>query len=154
MSNISKQRASTLIEVLIAVSVIASVLTAVSAMISMSIKVSDSNEKKQLALQKAQEALEFFRKERSINSWHNFSTPLVDGSHYCVSALPEGIASMSAKLGFCSNNDVLEAARYEFKREAVINFYGVNSVNVQIDMAWTDGSKAKTLTLQQSFENY
>lgn len=154
MSNINKQAASTLIEVLIAVSIIATVLTAVSAMISMSIKVSDGNERKQLALQKAQEALEFFRKERSINSWFSFSSPLVNGSRYCVSSLPEAVSSMSAKLGACSDSDVLEAAKYEFKREAVISFNSANSVNVQIDLRWTDGAKAKNLILEQSFENY
>lgn len=153
-NQLSRQRASTLVEVLVAVTVIALVLTAVGAMISMSIKLASSNEQQQLALQKAQEALEFFRKERLINSWYSFSNPLVDDSTYCLSSMPEEVASISAKLGFCSEQDVLEAAKYNFKREASVNFSGSNSLTIQVDMNWTDGNKAKNLTLEQSFENY
>lgn len=154
MLDTNSQKASTLIEVLIAVSIIALVLTAVGSMISMSIKLADSNEKQQLALQKAEEALEFFRKERSINSWYSFSTPLVDGAVYCVSSLPESVASLSAKLGTCSDSDVLEAARYRFKRQAVIDFDGFSSVKVEIDIDWQEGTRLKNLSLDQSFENY
>lgn len=154
MSNINRQQGSTLVEVLVAVSIVALVLTAVSAMISMSVKLAESNEKKQLALQKAQEALEFFRKERSINSWHSFSTPLEDGAVYCVSSLPESVASISASLGNCAEDEVLEAARYSFKREAMVNFNNSNNLDVQIELLWQDGTKAKNLILEQGFENY
>ena len=123
-------------------------------MISMSVKVSESNERKQLALQKAHEALEFFRKERSVNSWHNFSTPLINGSSYCVSTMPEEISSMSAKLGTCADSDILEAARYEFKRQALINFNSNDSVKITVDLDWYEGAKAKNLSLEQDFDNY
>lgn len=154
MSNTTNQQASTLIEILIAVSIIALVLTSVSAMITMSIKLAGSNEQKQLALQKAQEAMEFFRKERSINSWYSFSTPLTDGSLYCVSTLPESIASVSAKLGTCSDSDVLEAAKYQFQREASVQFNNTNSIRVGVDVSWRDGNKAKNLFIEQNFENF
>jgi prepilin-type N-terminal cleavage/methylation domain-containing protein len=154
VSNTNKQAGSTLIEILVAISVISLVLTAVGSMISMSIKLSDSNEQKQLALQKAQETLEFFRKERSINSWSSFSTPLEDEGTYCLSSLPENIASMSANLGVCGDEDLFEAAKYKFKREAMINFNDENSLKVEINLSWQDGSKAKDLSIEQGFENY
>ncbi len=154
MSNTTRQQASTLIEILIAVSIIALVLTSVSAMITMSIKLAGSNEQKQLALQKAQEAMEFFRKERSINSWYSFSTHLTDGSLYCVSTLPESIASVSAKLGTCSDTDVLEAAKYQFQREASVQFNSTSSIRVGIDVSWRDGNKDKNLFIEQNFENF
>lgn len=154
MSNTNSQKASTLIEILIAVTIIALVLTSVSAMITMSIKLASSNEQKQLALQKAQEAMEFFRKERSVNSWYSFSTPLNDGGSYCISSLPESIASMSAKLGTCGETNVLEAAKYEFKREANIQFNTESSIKVEIDVLWQDGSKNKNLSIDQNFENF
>ncbi len=154
MCSTNKQTGSTLVEILVAVSIIAIVLTAVSAMMSMSVKLAGSNEKKQLALQKAQEALEFFRKERLINSWHGFSTPLTDGGLYCVSSLPTSVASISAKLGACTNNDLLEAARYSFKREALVNFNDADNVNIEIQIRWDDGNKTKDLSLEQNFENY
>ncbi len=153
MSATNKQRASTLVEILIAVAIIALVLTSVSAMITMSIKLTDSNEQKQLALQKAEEAMEFFRKERSINSWHSFSTPLNDGV-YCVSDLPEEIASMSAKLGVCDEENLLEAAKYQFKREAVVEFNGANNVRIEVELLWRDGNKNKNLSIEQNFENF
>ena len=154
MFNTNKQTASTLIEVLIAVSIIALVLTAVGSMISMSIKLADSNEKQQLALQKAEEALEFFRKERSINSWSSFSTPLVGGAVYCINSLPDSVVNLSAKLGVCADDDVLEAARYRFKRQVTINFNSASNVRIEIDLDWQEGTKVKNLSLEQSFENY
>jgi len=154
MLNTTSQRASTLIEILIAVSIIALVLTSVSAMITMSIKLASSNEQKQLALQKAEEAMEFFRKERAINSWQSFSTSLVDGEVYCVSSLPEAIASISAQLGTCSEENVLEAAKYPFRREAIVQFNSVNNVKLEVKLLWLDGNKVKDLSIEQNFENF
>lgn len=153
MSNTNKQKGSTLVEILIAVTIISLVLTAVSAMIMMSIKLANSNEQKQLALQKAQEAMEFFRKERAINSWHSFSAPIENG-RYCVSSLPESIASVSARPGTCGDDDWLEAAKYQFKREADIEFTTENSVKIEIDVLWQDGNKNKNLAIEQNFENF
>jgi len=149
-----RQRGSTLVEILVAVTIIALVLTAVSAMISMSVKLAENNEKKQLALQKAEEALEFFRKERSISSWNSFSNSLTDEAIYCVSAFPEQIASLSAQLGACGDEDTMEAARYSFKRQVEVNFDGSDRLSVEIEMLWNDGTKAKNLLLEQAFENY
>lgn len=154
MSNINRQVGSTLIEVLVAISVIALVFTAVGSMISMSIKLSDSNEQNQLALQKAQEAMEFFRKERSINSWASFSTPLEDEGIYCLNSMPDSVASISAQLGTCGDEDLLEAAKYEFKREAAITFNSANSLTIEMNLLWQDGNKAKDLSIEQDFENY
>lgn len=154
MSNMNKQQASTLVEVLIAVSIIALVLTSVSAMITMSIKLANSNEQKQLALQKTQEALEFFRKERAISSWHGFSNSLSDGGIYCLSSLPESVASMSAKIGACTDEEVLEAAKYQFRREASIVFNDANSLKVMVEVFWQDNAKNKNLVLEQNFDNY
>ncbi len=154
MSNMNKQQASTLVEVLIAVSIIALVLTAVSAMMTMSIKLANSNEQKQLALQKTQEALEFFRKERAVNSWHSFSNALVNDGVYCLSSLPESVASMSAKLGACTDEEVLEAAKYQFQREANISFNNANSLKIIVEVFWQDNKKTKNLAIEQNFDNY
>lgn len=154
MSNMNKQQASTLVEVLIAVSIIALVLTAVSAMMTMSIKLANSNEQKQLALQKTQEALEFFRKERAVNSWRSFSNALVNDGVYCLSSLPESVASMSAKLGACTDEEVLEAAKYQFQREANISFNNANSLKVIVEVFWQDNKKTKNLAIEQNFDNY
>lgn len=154
MSKRHLQAGSTLIEILVAVTIIALVLTAVSAMISMSIKLADSNEKQQLALQKAEEALEFFRKERAIWSWTAFSAPLVDLSTYCMSDLPSSVASISAQLGECGDDEVLSAARYSFKRQATVTFESANRLSIEIEMLWNDGAKAKNLVIDQQFENY
>lgn len=150
----SSQVGSTLIEVLVAVTIIAMALTSIGSMIAMSIRLSNSNEQKQLALQKAQEAIEFFRKERLINSWYSFSTNLGDGDIYCMDSLPTSVASMSAMLGACGSGDYLEAAKYNFFREAEITFASANSLTVKVDIDWEDSGKAKNLEIEQSFENY
>ena len=154
MSNMNSQKASTLVEILIAVTIIALVLTSVSAMITMSIKLANSNEQKQLALQKAEEAMEFFRKERSVNSWYSFSAPLEDGSSYCINSFPESIANISVQLGACGEADFLEAAKYQFQREASVQFNNENNIRVEIDVLWKDGNKDKNLFIEQNFENF
>lgn len=143
-----------MIELLVAVTIISLVITAVSAMVTMSMRLADNNEKHQLALQKAEEALEFFRKERAVRTWTGFSGPLQDAATYCLAVLPPDTAELATQLGECGADEALEAARYRFIRQARVDFTSNDSLVVQINMNWTDGARPKSLVLTQIFENY
>jgi type II secretory pathway pseudopilin PulG len=85
-----KQAGSTFIEVLVAMVVVATVLTALGSMMALSMRVAEANEMEQLAQLKAQQVLEFFRKERLVGGWNTFYSSLNDGD-YCLSPLPSSI---------------------------------------------------------------
>jgi len=61
---------------------------------------------------------------------------------------------MSAKLGACGEIDFLEAAKYRFQREANIQFNSENNIRIEVDLLWQDGSKEKSLSIEQNFENF
>ena len=150
----TKNRGSSLVEVLVAVSIIALVLTAVSSMIFASVKLAESNEIRQLALQKNEETLEFFRKERFINSWDSFKNNLQDNTTYCLSTLPDDLTGMADKMGTCGDTDNFQAASYFFRREVVVDILSTDSLNLIVNLIWTAGGEEKVLSLEQVFERY
>jgi type II secretory pathway pseudopilin PulG len=89
-----KQAGSTFIEVLVAMVVVATVLTALGSMMALSMRVAEANEMEQLAQLKAQQVLEFFRKERLTKGWSTFFSTL-DNGDYCLSPLPANIDEIS-----------------------------------------------------------
>ena len=151
---IRKDTGSSLVEVLVAVSIIALVLTAVSSMIFASVKLAESNEIRQLALQKNEETLEFFRKERFVNSWDSFTDNLQDETTYCLSTMPDDLTGMSEKAGECAEDNNFQAAAYYFQREVLVDVLDVDSVNLIVNLIWTAGGEEKVLSLEQVFENY
>jgi prepilin-type N-terminal cleavage/methylation domain-containing protein len=150
----SKQRGSTLVEVLVAATIIALALTAASAMTAMSVKVAENNERHQLALQKAEEALETVRRDRIINSWVNFNAAFTQADRYCLNELPEQLSDLAAKVGDCGSEDFLTAANYHFVRQAYVEVISADALSVRIEITWQDGSKPKLVQVEQRFENY
>ena len=150
----SAQHGSTLIEVLAASAIISLALTAASAMTAMSVKLAENNERQQLALQKAQEAMETVRRERFIGSWTDFSTAFNQSATYCFNVLPSDLATLSATTGACAAEDFLQVANYRFVRQAQVQIHSADALTVNISITWQDGNKDKRLDLEQRFENY
>jgi len=95
-----KQRAFTFVEVLVATMLVALVMTALGSMMALSMRVAEANEMEQLAQLKAQQTMEFFRRERLIRGWSDFYNSLQDNATYCLNTLPTNIVNIS--LGSCS----------------------------------------------------
>jgi len=148
------QHGSTLIEVLTASAIISLALTAASAMTAMVVKLAENNERHQLALQKAQEAMETVRRERFIGSWTDFSTAFNQSVTYCFNVLPSDLAALGGMTGACGEEDFLQVANYRFVRQAEVQIHSADALTVNISMTWQDGSKSKQLNLEQRFENY
>lgn len=153
-SSKSAQHGSTLVEVLAASAIISLALTAASAMTAMSVKLAENNERQQLALQKAQEAMETVRRERFIGSWTDFSTAFNQSATYCFNVLPSDLVALGSMTGVCGEEDFLQVANYRFVRQAQVQIHSADALTVNISMTWQDGSKSKQLNLEQRFENY
>jgi prepilin-type N-terminal cleavage/methylation domain-containing protein len=95
-----QQRAFTFIEVLVATLLVALVMTALGSMMALSARVAEANEMEQLAQLKAQQTMDFFRRERLIRGWANFYDSLQDNNTYCLNSLPTNIVDLSS--GACS----------------------------------------------------
>lgn len=96
-----KQGAFTFVEVLVATLLVTLVMTALGSMMALSMRVAEANEMEQLAQLKAQQTMEFFRRERLVRGWEDFYNSLQDNTTYCLNTLPANIASIST--GGCSN---------------------------------------------------
>ncbi len=149
-----QQRGSTLIEVLAAATVIALALTAASAMTAMSVKVAENNERYQLALQKAEEALELVRRERLINSWQAFHTAFTQAEIYCFNQLPAQLSELGERAGACVSDNYLVAANYNFVRQVEVEVISAEAVLVKLELSWQDGNKPKSVEVEQRFDRY
>lgn len=87
-SKLINQRAFTFVEVLVATLIVAMVMTALGSMMALSARVAEANEMEQLAQLKAQQAIEFFRRERLVRGWKVFDDKLNNGHIYCLNDLP------------------------------------------------------------------
>lgn len=153
MNKLKKQRASTLVEVLVAVAVISTVITAIMAMLAMSVKVAESNEKRQLALQKGNEMTEYLRKERLITSWPNFNSQFTEAT-YCLINFPNSLSEIVDEIGTCSDEQYFTAAGYDFQRELIVTNNGTDVLSMQVVVRWEDAGLDKELVLNQEFREY
>jgi type II secretory pathway pseudopilin PulG len=151
------QRASTLVEILVALMVIMVVLTSIMAVMSMSIRLSESNEKRLLALQKAEETVEYFKRERLLNPWSVFFPALPEGS-YCfpVASMPDSLQLVASGeyFGTCGPEDTFESAGYEFQREVEISHPDSSTLLLTVVISWMQANGEKTLSLQQEYKEY
>ncbi len=153
-----KQAGSTFIEVLVAMVVVATVLTALGSMMALSMRVAEANEMEQLAQLKAQQVLEFIRKERLVKGWNTFFSSL-DNGDYCLSPLPDSIDNISPAP--CPT-PLTVLNHFYYKIEASLNKdVTVGAESVQLEVNVYRYSKGGTLlgngaffTLNQIFKQY
>lgn len=157
------QRASTLIEVLVAMTIVATILTALGSMMAMSVKVAQRNEMEQLALMQAQETMEYFRKERNLVGWDKFFK-MIDTDEalsLCFNTLPANISEMPTDE--CGDDLVtIELASFDFQREVTITRTvnltnpSQNALQARVDIyrGVKTADKEPFLSLSQDFRPY
>ena len=158
-----KQGAFTFVEVLAAVSIVALVMTALGSMMALSVRVAEANEMEQLAQMKAQQSIEFFRRERLVRGWTAFYSNLNDNATYCLNTFPGDIANMHSVLGSCSAHQG-DLNFFYYSIEATItkiDSLNEESVKVQIDIYRFDKSGSPVgdsddafYTVEQTFKKY
>ena len=113
-------------------------------MMSMSVRVAERNEMEQLARLKAQETLEYFRKERSIRGWSEFFNMTAGADNeelsYCFNDLPADITLISGLNSDCGSDlATIDLASFDFQREVNITrqieaIAAQNSVRVEVEI--------------------
>lgn len=151
-----KQGAFTFVEVLVAVTIVALVMTALGSMMALSVRVAEANEMEQLAQMKAQQSIEFFRRERLVRGWNIFSDNLTN-STYCLNTLPDTIVSLTT--GPCSSPQT-DFNFFYYNIEANIINNSTDQIDVQIDIYRYDKSGNEIYpgvafyTVNQTFKQY
>jgi type II secretory pathway pseudopilin PulG len=145
------QSGQTIVEVLVAVAVMGLVLTAVAAMLSLSVKNSAETRSKALATQRAQEAVEVFRRERKVQGWTAFVANVPDGV-VCLNGLPSNSDEFNGlNTGACGEG-VAEAGT-EFTRQALISFPASGIVTIEATVSWMDGNKPRSVVVTQQLQD-
>lgn len=162
----NKQGAFTFVEVLAAVSIVALVMTAMGSMMALSVRVAEANEMEQLAQMKAQQSIEFFRRERLVRGWTAFNTKLEDGKTYCLSDIPTAIGGLSTKpLSGCPKKIDFNFFRYSIEAKISNTISPQESITVTINIDRFDLANNKIIknpsepnepfyTVEQTFKKY
>jgi type II secretory pathway pseudopilin PulG len=152
----NSQKGSSLIEIIVATGVMALVLTSIVAGLTLSLKTNAESEYRSQAVSRAQEAMEIFRRERTLLGWEAFSSSLVGDTEYCFKELPDPFEAFTG--GACDSSDTIVISGQEFIREAEVNVDVANpsdpQVRVKIIMSWTTNENTKDVEIVQIFRKW
>ncbi|MFA6814662.1 MAG: hypothetical protein WCR60_03910, partial [Patescibacteria group bacterium] len=150
--------AFTFVEVLVATMLVAIVMTALGSMMALSMRVAEANEMEQLAQLKAQQSMDFFRRERLIRGWGNFYASLGNDT-YCLNTLPDNISGIVR--ANCSGYETDFNFFYYSVEASIIknNSPGEQSVDVEVKIyRYTKNGdlvgSGSFFTVKQTFKQY
>lgn len=147
-------RGSSLIEIVIVTGVMALVLTAIVAGLTLSLKTNADSEYRSRAVQRTQEAMEVFRRERTVRGWDVFISSFTSGATYCLAELPAPTEEFTE--GACFNEDSIVISGVDFYREAVVTVDNSDptdpQLRVELTTSWDSGSGERTVNIVQSFQ--
>jgi type II secretory pathway pseudopilin PulG len=150
------QRGSSLIEIIVATGVMALVLTSIVAGLTLSLKTNAEIEYRSQAVKRAQEAMEVFRRERTLLGWEAFADALRGSSTYCFVDLPEPREGFVG--GSCGTDDTIVISGQEFMREAEVVVNETDPTNplisVQVTVSWITNDNAKDVEIVQVFRRW
>lgn len=153
---INYQRGSSLIEIVVATGVMALVLTAIVAGLTLSLKTNADSEYRSQATKRAQEAMEVFRRERTLQGWDVFADSWIDGATYCLKDLPAPKTTFT--VGECAADDALVISGVEMYREAVVLIDTSNPADPQVEVTvavtWDSGGSPRDVSLVQGFRRW
>lgn len=156
LKQLLQQRGSGLIEIIVATGVMALVLTSIVAGLTLSLKTNAESEYRFQAVKRAQEAMEIFRRERTLLGWDAFVTALKASNIYCFKDLPAPFESFVP--GACANTDVIVISGQEFVREANVTVDETDPNNPQIKviitMSWLTNDNIKDVEIAQVFRRW
>jgi type II secretory pathway pseudopilin PulG len=150
------QAGSSLIEVVVATGVMALVLTALVAGMTVSLQTSAEAKYRSQAIKRGQEAMEVFRRERTLLGWDNFFNQFDTGSTYCLQELPAPKENFIA--GECSSEESLVVSGIDLYRQAVVTVDDSDPTNpqvrVEITVTWNAGRGERGVDLTQVFRQW
>lgn len=151
------QQAFTFVEVLVATLIVAMVMTALGSMMALSARVAEANEMEQLAQLKAQQAIEFFRRERLVRGWKVFDEKLNHGNTHCLNDLPTD--TTIDDLGSACGTDYVDNFNFFYYAIEAKITQTLEPIDIQINIYRYDksGNKIGTdafYTTTQTFQKY
>jgi type II secretory pathway pseudopilin PulG len=150
------QQGSGLIEIIVATGVMALVLTAIIAGLTLSLRTSSETEYRSQSVKRAQEAMEVFRRERTIRGWEAFVDSVKVDSTYCMSALPSPQATWDP--GVCDPSETFIISGQEFTREAIVVVDETVPTDVQVRVkiivSWVTDENSKDVQIFQTFRKW
>lgn len=150
-TKLAKTAGQTIVEVLVAVAVLGLVLTAVAAMLTLTVKNAAESRSKALATQRAQEAVEVYRRERKVLGWTEFLANVGDGT-FCLNILPTNSDEFKALANGECTEGVPEAGT-EFIREVTVSQPAAGVVKIEATVGWTDGNKSRSVVVTQQLQD-
>jgi type II secretory pathway pseudopilin PulG len=140
----------TLVEILIATAVVAVVLTAIATSLSFTVKNSAEARYRAVASSLAQEAVEVFRRERSVQGWEAFYAGLPASATYCFNTLPTSPVVFTQGTGACGTTYFSPSGTaVSFKREASLQ-KGANQVTITVVVSWEDTADWNDVTVTET----
>lgn len=150
------QQGSSLIEIIVATGVMALVLTSIVAGLTLSLKTNAESEYRSQAVKRAQEAMEVFRRERTLLGWESFINTFRTNTVYCFKDLPEPFGEFTR--GACGSDDTIVISGQEFVREATVTVDETDpnnpQVRVVVTMSWTTNDNVKDVEIVQVFRRW
>ncbi|MGB9883479.1 MAG: type IV pilus modification PilV family protein [Microgenomates group bacterium] len=136
---LTKNKAFSLIEVLVFVSILMVFFVSALSVVAFSLKNLKSSEYKILASYYAQQAVEWLNAEKWTD-WNNFFSK--SNHNYCINTLSWN------SIGNCDSNFGIPAI---FKRELSLTTINNNQIEAQINVYWFDINKQQILTVKRIF---
>jgi prepilin-type N-terminal cleavage/methylation domain-containing protein len=148
------QAGQSLIEVLIAVAIVGVILTTIAGGMTYSIKNTAESRYRSLATTLAQDAVEVFRRERSLLGWESFYEIFTGAPSetYCFNTLPAtstqfaNVTPGDCTVGFAQVGT-------EFTREVIVDPAG-GQLRVEAVVSWYDGSDQREVRVVQDFQDW
>jgi len=132
------------------------VLTALVAGMTVSLQTSAEAKYRSQAIKRGQEAMEVFRRERSLLGWDGFADQFSSGSTYCLQELPAPKTEFTA--GECTSEESLIISGLDFYRQAVVTVDDLNptdpQIRVEITVTWDAGRGERSIDLTQVFRQW
>ncbi len=153
-TRVTTQAGQSIIEVLVAIAVVGVVLTTIASGLTYSVKNTAEARYRSVATALAQDAVEVFRRERSILGWESFYEVFVGAPDqvYCFNTLPANSAAFVAlSEGACSAG--FQQVGTEFRRQVTVDPTG-SILTVTVVVSWYDGDNQRSVQVQQDFQQW
>jgi type IV pilus modification protein PilV len=146
-----KQVGQTIIEVLIAIAVVSVVMITLASGLTFSVKNTAEAKYRAMATSLAQEAIEIYRRERSLLGWEAFQAEAVSGT-YCFNELPSSTAEFAALTPDECTTTIAQVGT-QFVREVTVTSTDT-MVRLDVEITWNDGANERNVSVVQEFKQW
>ncbi|PIR59313.1 MAG: hypothetical protein COU69_00940 [Candidatus Pacebacteria bacterium CG10_big_fil_rev_8_21_14_0_10_56_10] len=147
-----------LVELVIAIAIVGLVMTALASGLTYSVKISAESKLVSIATERAQQAVEMFRRERNTLGWSAFHAALPT-ANYCLPTLPANSTEFEAmSAGPCGAGDTMPDSPpgASFTRLASVwrqDDGGFEEIRLRVRVSWQEGARTRQVEVWQEFRD-